>query len=52
VQSGEARIRIGNAEAKVSEHDYFGIPASISCHLTPSGTDPFVFLDAMILPIS
>jgi quercetin dioxygenase-like cupin family protein len=52
VQSGEARIRIGDAEARVSEHDHFGIPANTNCHLTSSGTDQFVFLDAMILPVS
>ncbi len=52
VQSGEAHIRIGRAEGKVSEQDHFGIPSNTSCHLTPSGTDQFVFLDAMILPVS
>jgi hypothetical protein len=52
VQCGEASIRIGNAEAKVRQHDYFGIPGNMRCHLAPCGTDPFVFLDAVILPIS
>jgi hypothetical protein len=52
VQSGEANIRIGNAEARVRKHDHFGIPANMRCHLIPCGTDQFVFLDAVIVPLS
>jgi hypothetical protein len=51
VQSGKARIRIAEAEAEICAHDHFGIPAHMECSLTPRGSDPVVFLDAMLLPI-
>jgi hypothetical protein len=51
VQSGQARVQVGNAEATISHHDHFGIPANMDCRLTPSGAEPLVFLDAMILPL-
>lgn len=52
VQSGRARIQIGNAQAEVGEHDHFGIPAEMDCLLTPRTVEPFVFLDAAILPLA
>jgi len=51
VESGRAHVRIGNVEAEVSRHDHFGVPAEMSCQITALGADPFVFLDAMILPV-
>jgi hypothetical protein len=51
VDSGRAEVQIGNVEAQVCRHDHFGVPAQISCQITPLGRDPFVFLDAMILPV-
>ena len=51
VQSGKGRIRMGNVEADVSEHDHFGIPSQMDCIFTLTGADPLIFLDAMILPI-
>ncbi|HEX4489480.1 MAG TPA: hypothetical protein VH088_24615 [Terriglobales bacterium] len=52
IQSGKARIRIGEAEAEVGAHDHFGIPADMECTLTPRGEEPVVFLDAMLLPVN
>lgn len=52
VQSGQAGVRIGNVEAEVGEHDHFGIPANITCHVTPRDSDAVVFLDAVIVPVS
>ncbi len=51
VQSGRGRVRIGNAETEVCEHDHFGVPAALNCNFTQLGRDPLVFLDAMMLPI-
>ncbi len=51
VRSGKGRVRIGGLEAELSEHDHFGIPADLTCHLTALGDAPLVFLDAMMLPI-
>jgi hypothetical protein len=51
VRSGKGRIRMGNVEAGVSEHDHFGIPPGMDCIFTPGTADPLIFLDAMILPI-
>jgi mannose-6-phosphate isomerase-like protein (cupin superfamily) len=51
IQSGKGRVRIGDAEVEVCNHDHFGVPAALKCTLTQLGDDPLVFLDAMILPI-
>jgi uncharacterized RmlC-like cupin family protein len=51
VDSGRAQVQIGNVESEVTRHDHFGVPAEISCQITPLGPDPFVFLDARILPV-
>jgi hypothetical protein len=51
VQSGKGRVRIGDAQTDVGLHDHFGVPVGLECTLTDLGDDPFVFLDAMILPI-
>jgi len=51
VQQGKGRVRIGQVEREVEAHDHFGIPADLTCHLSPVGDRPLVFLDAMILPI-
>jgi hypothetical protein len=51
VQSGKGRVRIGDAETEVGDHDHFGVPADLKCNLTQLGDDPLVFLDSMILPI-
>ena len=51
VQSGKGRVRIGDAQSEVSEHDHFGVPAGLECTLTQLGERPLVFLDAMILPV-
>lgn len=51
VQSGKGRVRIGDAQTDVGEHDHFGVPVGLECTLTQLGDDPLVFLDAMILPI-
>jgi mannose-6-phosphate isomerase-like protein (cupin superfamily) len=52
VQSGKGLVRIGAAQTEVSEHDHFGVPAGLACTLTQLGSDPLVFLDALILPIA
>ena len=52
VQSGKASIRIGNAEVEVSTSDHFGIPANMECQVKPRANDQFVFLEAMIVPVS
>jgi hypothetical protein len=52
VQSGKGRVRIGDAQTEVSAHDHFGVPASLACTLTQLGSDPLVYLDAMMLPIA
>jgi uncharacterized RmlC-like cupin family protein len=51
VHSGKGHIRMGNAEAIVGLHDHFGIPAEMDCQVTSWGTEPLVFLDAVILPV-
>jgi len=51
VRSGRARVRIGGAESEVAAHDHFGVPAAMSCSITSIGSEPLVFLDALILPL-
>jgi mannose-6-phosphate isomerase-like protein (cupin superfamily) len=51
VRSGKGRVRIGDAQSEVSEHDHFGVPAGLECSLTQIGGDALVFLDATILPV-
>lgn len=52
VQSGRARICIGDAEKEVRAHDHFGVPADMSCCVKQSGTAPLLLLDSMLLPIT
>jgi hypothetical protein len=52
VQCGRAHVRVGNAEAEVSGHDHFGIPAKMNCLVTPHQGEAFVFLDSRILPVA
>jgi hypothetical protein len=51
IQSGHARIQIGDAVAEVSSHDHFGIPAGMNCRLTPIGAEPIIFLDTMLVAV-
>jgi len=51
VQSGKGRVRIGDVQTEVNEHDHFGVPIGLECTLSQLGGDPLVFLDAMMLPI-
>jgi hypothetical protein len=51
VQLGEARIQIGEVEAEIGAHDHFGVPANMACSVIPHGEEPFLFLDATMLPI-
>lgn len=51
VQAGKGRVRLGATESEISEHDYFGVPADLTCYLTQVGESPLVFLEAMMMPL-
>ena len=52
IRRGKARVCLGQQETELTEHDHFGVPAGIPCHLAQASPEPLVILDAMMLPVS
>jgi hypothetical protein len=51
VQTGRAKIRLGDFEAELKAHDHVGIPAGIPAAIRQFGEENLVILEAVILPL-
>jgi len=49
VVRGRGTVAIGPAEAELSPHDHFGIPAGARAVVSASGQEPLVLLDAVLV---
>ncbi len=52
IRSGKGRVSINGWTMEVGPHDHFGVPAELSCCLSAISSDPLVYLDVMMLPVT
>lgn len=50
VVRGRGIVQMAGEERELSAHDHFGVPAGIVARLQPTGSEPFVTLDAVLKP--
>ena len=49
VARGSGVVEIGPVEQAVSAHDHFGVPAGVEARVRPTGGQPLILLDALVL---